>query len=136
MATFTDPRHEMIRTAVIAHPGAVVATSIVLWQRLSVQLVSIIGDAGFESLFFRSLHLAKHQYPWLGPVDAAAPEAHRFVTLEQALASRSQQEATDASIFLLITLIDILTLLIGEQLMTSLLVSAWGNASASNEDRS
>lgn len=115
-------------------PEAVVATSLHLWQCLSLSLISIIGDSGFQSMYIRSLFLAAARFPWLPRSSHVAMlkngNTTRFDTLHAALAAQAQQdahEAAEAGIVMLQTFVDILALLIGEHLTTSILVSAWGD---------
>ncbi len=100
-----------------------------LWELLAVQLISLIGEGGFDSLYARSIHLTKVTFPWLAhcAVPMAEPTASRFAALKKCLDEREFAEASQASISLLITFIDILTGLIGEHLITSILRSAWGD---------
>jgi hypothetical protein len=51
-----------------------------------------------------------------------------FSGLQSSLQERASDEAGEASILLLITLIDIIAALIGELLTSSILRSAWSNA--------
>ena len=51
----------------------------------------------------------------------------RFADLRLSLEQRNFTDASEASITLLITFIDILALLIGELLTSSILRSAWGD---------
>ncbi len=126
--------HQIIRELVLDRPDAIVATSVRLWQRLAEELVSIIGEGGFQSLYSRSLHLLLARFAWL-PVPPASvsmlatpqPES-RFVALAQCLSSRTHQDAAEGSIALFCTFIDTLALLIGEHMTTRILRSAWGDA--------
>jgi hypothetical protein len=107
-------------------PEAVVAVAIDVWEKLAVQLVSIIGEGGFQSLYSRSLHLTSLTFPWIAG-NHPPQTASRFADLKINLEGRDSAEAAEANIALLITFIDILALLIGEVLTTSILRSAWGN---------
>lgn len=117
----------MIRRAVTQRPEAIAEVTVHLWERLARELISIIGEGGFQSLFSRSIRLTSVTFPWIMECDPPHKTAPRFAGLRISLGGRSFEEASEASIFLLITLIDILTLLIGDPLTTSILSSAWGN---------
>lgn len=108
-------------------PEAVAEVSIHLWERLASELISIIGEEGFESLFARSLHLNNVIFPWLLSVHSSQQSHFRFTGLKISLESRDITESVAASTALLITFIDILALLIGELLTVSILRSAWGD---------
>lgn len=104
-----------------------VDSTISLWERLASELISIIGEGGFQSLYARSVHLARAAFPWIVPTHSGADADPRFADLRMSLEGRDFTEAGEASIALLITFIDILALLIGEHLTTSILRSAWGD---------
>lgn len=117
----------MIRRIVSQRPGAVPDVAIDLWERLAVKLISIIGNGGFQSLYARSIHLANMRFPWLARSEPSSDSDSRFASLKASLEGRKSAEASEASIALLITFIDILTLLIGDPLTASILRSAWGD---------
>jgi len=108
-------------------PDAIVDGTIHLWEQLAAALVSIIGEGGFQSLYSRSVHLTSATFPWMAPNPASQPTNSRFASLKMSLEGRDSTEASEASITLLCTFIDILTLLIGEFLTTSILRTAWGD---------
>lgn len=125
MAILDAQRHHMIRQAVLQRPEAIGEVTVDLWSRLAAQLISIIGEGGFQSLYSRSVHLTRVTFPWIAEVGQAGSAETRFASLQQSLDGRDFAEASEASILLLITLIDILTVLIGELLTSSILSSAW-----------
>ena len=98
MATIAERRHQMIRRAV-TQPGDVVEISISLWNRLSVDLISIIGEVGFQSLFSRSIHLSKANFPWIVQAGALQRTDFRFADLKRGLTERDVLEASEASIY-------------------------------------
>jgi hypothetical protein len=118
--------HQIIKNANTQRPEALVAVAIDVWQKLALQLISIIGEGGFQSLYARSLHLTSAAFPWIAE-SPAAPTDSRFVNLKINLEGRDPVEAGEANIALLITFIDILALLIGEHLTLSILRSTWGD---------
>lgn len=124
MAT-NDERHQMIARNVTRRPDSATADTVVLWQRLAVELVAIIGHSGFDTLYARSIHLVRAQHPWL--VEGADP---RFDKLRASLDAQAPAPAGAASIALLTTFTDTLIQLIGESLTTTILRSAWGQDTA------
>ncbi len=127
-------RHQIIRDLVLKQPDAIVATSEQLWQRLAQELISIIGEGGFQSMYARSLHMLVARFAWLplhaipfNQTDGGVPVS-RFAPLAQCLSEQSPHDAAEGSIALLCTFIDTLALLIGEHLTTRILRSAWGDA--------
>jgi hypothetical protein len=127
MTTLSVKHQKMIRRALLQWPDAIPDGTVDLWERLAFVLVSIIGEGGFQSLYSRSVHLANAKFPWLQPSLPSQPADSRFSSLKASLEGQDSTVASEASVALLITFIDILTLLIGEQLTTSILRSAWGD---------
>ncbi len=117
----------MIRRAVLQRPDAVLDVTIELWERLAADLISIIGEGGFDSLYARSIHLAGANFPWLMLCSPAEQSGARFAQLKICLEGQDGSDVGEASIALLSKFIDILALLIGEPLTTSILRSAWGD---------
>ncbi|PUA18910.1 hypothetical protein C7W93_03060 [Glaciimonas sp. PCH181] len=108
-------------------PEAVLETTVYLWERLASELTSIIGEGGFQSLYSRSVHLTSASFPWMVLSHPWQRTDSRFVDLKVSFEDRSFTETSEASIALLVTFIDILAVLIGELLTTSILRSAWGD---------
>lgn len=108
-------------------PEAIADATKYLWERLAAELISIVGEGGFQSLYARSVHLTSAAFPWLVLTHPLQQGDSRFAGLKMSLEERDSAEATEASITLLITFIDILALLIGEFLTTSILRSSWGD---------
>jgi len=124
MAT-NDERYQMIERHVMRRPETVVDDAIVLWQRLAVALVAIIGHSGFDTLYARSIHLARAQHGWLA--EGGDPTFH---ALRTSLDSQEPALAGAASIALLTIFTDTLIQLIGEPLTTAILQSAWSQDTA------
>ena len=103
-------------------PGADV---IALWERLAVELSSIIGQNGFDTLYARSIHVARTRHPWL---EEGADTG--FERLKAGLEGQAPAAADAASIDLLTTFTDTLVQLIGAPLTTAILRSAWGQDTA------
>lgn len=115
----------MIERNVMRSPDALRAATIVLWERLAIELSGIIGHSGFDTLYARSVHLARAQYAWLQ--EGGDP---RFDKLKTSLEAQELALAGAASVALLIIFTDTLIQLIGESLTTAILRSAWGQDTA------
>jgi hypothetical protein len=126
MATINVERHQMIRRAVLQRPDEFLEVTVHLWERLATELISLIGENGFQSLYVRSVLLTRATYPWIVEGNPAQPTEKRFTGLQHSLANYEFDVASAASILLLTTLVDIISLLIGDLLMTRILGSAWG----------
>ena len=120
MAT-NDERHQMIERNVMRSPETIRANAIVLWERLAVELSAIIGQSGFDTLYARSVHVARAHHPWLA--EGADP---RFDQLRAGLEAQQPSAVGAASVALLIIFTDTLIQLIGAPLTTAILRSAWG----------
>ena len=119
--------NSLISSAISRRPEAVVEVTVSLWEKLAVELVSLIGDGGFQSVYLRSGMLAAVRHPWIVLDSSPHHTDLQFVGLRRSLEGRDLSEAREASVVLLATFLDILTSLIGELLMTNLLHSAWGD---------
>jgi hypothetical protein len=119
--------NSLISRAILRRPEALVDVTVSLWEKLAVELVSLIGDGGFQSVYLRSGMLAAKRYPWMVLDSSLQQTDLQFAELRRSLEGRDVTEAGEASIVLLSTFLDILTSLIGELLMTNLLHSAWGD---------
>src|SRR6185436_21127534 len=108
MAPINAPRHQMVRQAVMRRPEAVVDVTIDLWERLAAELIAIIGEGGFQSLYSRSAHLVSAAFPWMVLSHPWQQTDSRFADLRKSLEGREFEEASEASIALLITFVDIL----------------------------
>ena len=116
-------RQQIIKSLMAQHPEKVADAAINLWEQMTTQIISIVGEGGFNSLYARSVYLTQATFPWLSP----APAKHQFAQLKASLEGQTPALASEANHLLLITFTDILATLIGEQLTTSILRSAWGN---------
>jgi len=120
-------RHQIIKRLMAQHTDKVADASIILWEQMATQIISIVGEGGFNSLYARSVFLTRSTFPWLatGPLPPQADQ--RFAGLKMSLEGKTPAQACEANSLLVITFTDILASLIGEQLTTSILRSAWGN---------
>lgn len=119
-------RHQLIQRAMARSSGDMANVAVNLWQPLTSQLISIVGEGGFNALYARSLHLVSRQYPWLSsgtPADSGNPE---FKALKSSLEKQDAADAFQASLAFLTLFTDALSSLIGESLTTRILTSAWG----------
>lgn len=106
-------------------------SAVELWEKLAYQVILIVGEDGFNSLYTRSVLIAKRDYPWLSSRSFPVKTGQQFSELKLSLETRTPDQASAANRLLLVTFTDTLALLIGEQLTASLLRSAW-NADSLN----
>ena len=109
-----------------SHTVNVANAAIVLWEQLAAQIVAIIGVGGFNSLYARSLFLTQSSFPWLTGCALSCSVEERFTALKSAIETQVPADALEANKRLLCTFTDILASLIGEELTSSILRTAWG----------
>ena len=96
------------------------------WNRIATQIIAVVGEGGFNSLFARSVFLTEYTFPWLAAVLLSPQDDYRFAKLKISFEGKTLEQAKAANSLLLITFTDIMASLIGEQLTIRLLRSAWG----------
>lgn len=121
------PRHQIIKSLMVPHTEKVVDAAINLWEQMATQIISIIGEGGFNSLYARSVFLTQSTFPWLAASSLSPQTDHQFADLKMSLEGQTAAQASEANSLLLITFTGILASLIGEQLTISILRSAWSN---------
>ena len=126
MKTTDQLLYQISEAALARHPGAVVDATIHLWRKLAPELIPIIGERGFETLYSRSIRLACAQYPWMKQGGEELPDNNDFSQLRQCLQTQDDAQASQASMALFTIFFDTLASLIGEALTKHLLRSAWG----------
>ena len=120
-------RHQIVKRRMTQSTGKVADAAINLWEPMATQIISIIGEGGFNSLYVRSVFQTRITFPWLA-AGALPPQAEqRFAGLKISLEKQIPAQASEANRLLLINFTDILASLIGEVLTSSILRSAWGN---------
>ena len=107
-------RHQKIKTLTVQHPENVADTAINLWEPMAAQIISIVGEGGFNSLYERSLFLTRSTFPWLETDIRLSQIDNRFAELKMNLEGQTPALAGEANSLLLITFTDILASLIGE----------------------
>lgn len=127
MATSSLLRHQLIENLIAQHPEKVADAAINLWEQMATRIISIVGEGGFNSLYARSMFLSQPAFPWLAAGVLSPRADFRFAELRTSLEAQAPEQASAANRLLLITFTDILAALIGEQLTTRILRSAWGN---------
>jgi len=125
MHTHDQLRHQRIRQHLANSSATSVGVNVVLWEQMAAQIISIVGEGGFKSLFARSVFLSQKTFPWLNADKLSSNAEHRFADFQVNLEQQPIEVSEEANCLLLINFTDILASLIGEQLTCSLLRSAW-----------
>ncbi|MDO8449123.1 MAG: hypothetical protein Q7T10_10010 [Rhodoferax sp.] len=118
-------RRQRIKSLMAGHTDKVADAAIGYWSRMATQIILIVGDAGFDSLYARSVFLSQASYPWLATSSGASQTAPRFADLKTSLEAQTPAIAGEANSLLLITFTDILASLVGGPLTARILESAW-----------
>ncbi len=110
----------------LAEPDAekMVGTAIDRWQLIAAQIILIIGEGGFNSLYERSVILTQTEFPWLLTCGLPPSTDYQFIALRASLAGQTTALAIDANCLLLANFTGILESLIGAQLTTRIFRSA------------
>lgn len=120
-------RHQLIEGLMAPHTENVADAAIDLWKQMATQIISIVGEGGFNSLYARSVYLVQPKFPWLAANSLSPQTDQRFAELKKRLEGQTPLQAREANSLLLLTFTGILAALIGEPLTTRILRSAWGN---------
>ncbi|MDL2358223.1 MAG: hypothetical protein QFF03_23495 [Pseudomonadota bacterium] len=126
MATDDDSPRAIIGNALARNPEAIVNTSIELLELLANGLIGIIGEQGFDTLLYRSVHRVNLEYPWMMFDPRSRPADPEFHLLRACFEDQDVVQTRAASTLLFDTFIDILGLLIGEHLTMLILHAALG----------
>ena len=109
--------HRQIGLKLISQrPENIVSLSIQMWGLMASELIPIIGESGFMSLYFSSFKLTQLSFPKLLNNQLRRRPDSQFASLKLSLEGLSDAEACEASKALLITFIDILSDFIGAPL--------------------
>ena len=132
METSDRLRRQISKSLTAQHTETVADAAVHLWEQLATEIISIVGEGGFNSLYARSVFLAQTTFPWLAASSPSPPTDQRFAALKMSLEGQTPAQAREANSLLLITFIDILAGLIGEELSANLLRLAWGDGASDN----
>ena len=130
METIAMLRHQTIENLASQHAEVEVDALIALWGHVAAQIILIVGEGGFDSLYARSLYLSQLKFLWLAADSPSVQADQRFAKLRESLQAQPQALANAANRLLLVTFTDILASLIGEHLTARILESAWGDSGA------
>ena len=119
-------RHQIINSLPLLRTEMITDGATFIWEQMATQIISIVGEGGFNSLYLRSLDLTRSKFPWLDFDLHPAQAGQRFAELRMCLEKQTPEQAREANLLLLTTFTDILGSLIGEQLTTRILRLAWG----------
>ena len=128
-------RQQIIESLTASHSEKAAEAAIVRWEQLAIEIIALIGVGGFNSLYARSLFLTQSRFPWLTGCELSSPADRRFTGLKNCLEAQAPGDASEANNRLLSTFTDILAALIGEELTSGILRSAWGDRAPVQSDQ-
>jgi hypothetical protein len=135
MGTSDLPRHRIIKSLPLLQTEKIPDVAVLVWEPMANEIISIVGEGGFNTLYSRSLVLTQSTYFWLEFDPHTAQTGQRFAELKMCLERQTPEHAREANLRLLTTFTDILASLIGEQLTTSILRLAWGYDAADGDSK-
>jgi hypothetical protein len=115
----------MIESIIRQQSETIAVDPIDSWEQMATEIISIVGEGGFASLYTRSLLLSKDSFPWLESGINTSQNPAYFHALKETYAVQQPEQVKAANRLLLTTFTGILQSLIGEQLTLSILRSAW-----------
>lgn len=127
MDSFRLLRQQSIEKLAAARDQGYADPAIGLWERMATQIIALMGETGFDSLYARSVFLARSTFPWLTEPTETGPGVGRFAALRANLDENPPELASDANRLLLVIFTDTLASLIGEPLTERVLHAAWGD---------
>ena len=123
-------RHQIIQNVTAQHTEKAAVAAVNLWEQMATQIISLVGEGGFNSLYDRSVRLTQPTFPWLTANSQSALADHHFQGLNMRFEGQTTAQISAANCLLLITFTDILASLIGEELTISMLRLAWSNVAS------
>ncbi len=132
METSVFLRHQIIKNLITQSNEDAADVAVKLWKKIAIQIISIIGEGGFNSLYVRSVFLTQSKFPWILDGSPSSETDYRFEELKKCLDGQEPAIACEASCLLLITFTDILATLIGEHLTASIFRSVWFDEALDN----
>jgi len=100
---------------------SIAAMVVSIWCDIDAALAPIIGHRGVAALFHRTLHLLRHDYPWLTASSASLADPMNFAALQPTLLQQTSENVVAANGALLEKYLEQLASLIGESLTERLL---------------
>jgi hypothetical protein len=101
--------------------GSIASLIVSVWRDIDAALAPIIGHRGVGALFHRTVHLVRHDYPWLAAANESMADPIDFTSLHASLSQRTSANVVAANGALLQKFLEQLSSMIGESLTERLL---------------
>jgi|GEM_PF-1045828 len=121
------------RSDVKSDAGAIADRALWSWERIAFHLMPLIGEAGFQSLYLRAVHLALPECPSITLMKRNSSTEDLFQKLREDLAFLDAVTTEFCSNVLMNKFIELVSSMIGESLTGQILRSAWDDASPSTK---
>ena len=96
-------RQQIINSLMAQQPENIADAAMNQWEKLAAEIISIVGEAGFNSLYERSVHLAQSTFPWLPACSSPPQTSYLFAEFRMRLAEQTPAQAREANSLLLTT---------------------------------
>jgi len=116
-------RKELIQNYLPLQVATGAGDLIILWEKIAIEIISLVGEDGFNSLYQRSISLNQLNFPWLVLDSPGQIDGRRFTPLLARFEEQSLTQSKLANARLLITFTDIVASLIGDQITFHILQS-------------
>src|SRR5687767_10754687 len=77
--------------------GSIASLIVSIWRDIDGALAPIIGHRGVAALFHRTLHLVRHEYPWLAASHQGTADPMDFMALHSTLSQRTSANVVAAN---------------------------------------
>lgn len=105
METRNSPRYRIIKNVMtLQREAGAVDTAIRLWQQMADQIISMVGENGFNSLYARSVLIARDQLPGLAAASHLPQAESLFAELKNSLKGKTLAQINEANYLLMVTL--------------------------------
>jgi hypothetical protein len=128
-------RHQIIENIILQPADNVADAAIHRWELIAAQVISIVGEGGFNALYTRSTFLAHSTFPWLPANPLSTQTDARFADLKKSMEGQTPAQVIAANSLLLITFTDTLASLIGEDLTARIVHTVWDDDTASRSSQ-
>ncbi|MEO9078359.1 MAG: hypothetical protein ABI268_03505 [Rhodanobacter sp.] len=118
-----------------ADASRVAAIAVAIWREVGTALSPIIGQAGVDALFKRSIYLTRGAHPALASVFDNSVQLDALAALDDALAQQASATAMASNIALLQNFQELLISLIGLSLTERLLRPVWDKPSSGQAEQ-
>ena len=127
-------RYQLIRNYLTLHSPQHVNHLAVLWEHMAIEIIALVGEGGFKSLYKRCIDLTKINFPLLEGMLYFSNGDQRYRKLQFSSQAPSSEQIVHANNQLLITFTDLLASLIGERIVDRIVQTAMDHSQATKSN--